>query len=163
MSLDRVSIGEKISAGSGILLFVSTFFKWYGVGVIEEPNLLYELHIFEDGGNAWQTLDVTPIFLTLVVVVAVGAALWQLVGQLAWPPSIPLCAVVCVLGGIAVCLILLHIIFPPELGGETGGYTFDATLETGIFFSLVAACGIAYGGFRTMREEGVSSPRPSML
>jgi hypothetical protein len=42
------------------------------------------------------------------------------------------------------------------LGGEFEGFVFDATLRAGIFLSLAAACGIAYGGYRAMREEGVA-------
>lgn len=60
------------------------------------------------------------------------------------------------LGALAACLILIQIISPPDLGSEVKGFTFEVALKAGIFLSLAAACGIAYGGGRAMREEGVS-------
>ena len=49
------------------------------------------------GGNAWQTLEVIPLFLMLAIVVAVGAALLRSSGS-EWKPAIPPAAAVCVLG-----------------------------------------------------------------
>jgi energy-converting hydrogenase Eha subunit A len=155
MHINRLSNGEKISGGSAILLFVFMFFRWYGVGIAERPNLLGDLRLFEDGGNAWQTLEMTPIFLALVVAVTVGAAVRRLIGQ-DWEPGVSLGAVICLVGALAACLIMIRIVFPPDLGGKIDGFTFEATLEIGIFLALAAACGIAYGGRRAMREEGVS-------
>lgn len=155
MRIDRLSNGERISAGSAVLLFVFMFFRWYGVGIDERPNLLFDLRLFEDGGNAWQTLDVTPIVLALVIAVAVGAAVRRLIGR-DWEPPVSPGATVCVLGALAACLILMRIVFPPDLGGEVEGFTFEATLKVGIFLALAAACGIAIGGRRAMQEEGVS-------
>lgn len=155
MHMDRLSKGEWISAGSAVLLFVFMFFRWYGLGVDERPPLLFDLQLFEDGGNAWQTLDVIPIFLALVIAVALGAAARRLLGR-DWELPVSPGALVCGLGVIAACLILIRIIFPPDLGGEFDGFTFSATLEVGIFVALIAACGIAYGGRQSMREEGVT-------
>lgn len=41
-------------------------------------------------------------------------------------------------------------------GVELDGLALEITLEAGIFLALASACGIAYGGHRAMREEGVS-------
>jgi hypothetical protein len=151
----RLSKGERISGGSAILLFAFMLFNWYGVGIVERPNLLFYLRIFEDGGNAWQTLEVTPVVLALVIAVTVGAAVRRLIGR-DWEPPVSPGAVVFVLGALAGCLILVRIVFPPDLGGEVAGFTFEATLKAGIFLALAAACGIAYGGGRAMQEEGAS-------
>jgi hypothetical protein len=72
-------------------------------------------------------------------------------------------AIVCILGTLAVCLILIRIVFPPDLGGEVEGFTFEATLQVGIFLALAAACGIGYGGRRAMQEEGSSFRRPTAV
>jgi hypothetical protein len=86
VDLGRLSGGEKISSGSAVLLFVFMFFRWYGISL--QSNLLGHLQLFEDGGNAWQTLDVTPIFLTLVVAVTVGTVTLRLC-RLDWAPPVP--------------------------------------------------------------------------
>jgi hypothetical protein len=88
MNLDRLNNGEMVSGGSAILLFVFLFFQWYGLGVSEQSNLLGDLRLFDDGGNAWQTLEVTPIFLALVITVTVGAVLQRLIGR-DWEPPAP--------------------------------------------------------------------------
>lgn len=155
MDIGRLSNGEKIAGGSAILLFVFMFFRWYGLEITKRPNVLFDLRLLEDGGNAWQTLEVTPILLALVIVVTVGWTIRRLSGQ-DWKPPVSPGAVVCVLGALAAGLILIRIVFPPDLGGEIEGFAFDATLQAGIFLALAAACGIIYGGRRAMQEEGVS-------
>ena len=63
-------------------------------------------------------------------------------------------AAVTVLGAISV-LILFRIIDPPSFG-SFGGVSVDGTVEFGIFLGLIAAAGIAYGGYMAMKEEGTS-------
>ena len=59
------------------------------------------------------------------------------------------------LGGLSTLLILFRILVPPELG-SLGGVAVNATLELGVFLGLVAAFGIAYGGYRAMGERATS-------
>ena len=70
-------------------------------------------------------------------------------------PPVSLNAIVAALGGLAVLLILYRIISPPDFG-SFGGVSVDATLKFGIFLGLIAAAGIAYGGYSAMREEGAT-------
>lgn len=156
--LKRLGVGETVAAGSAILLLTFMFFRWYGISV--ESNLLVYLSLFDDGGNAWHMLDLLPVFLALVIAVTVGGMVSRLSG-LKWEPRVSLCGVVCVLGGLAVVAILIRIFLPPDLGEtfkelESEGFRFEVSPEIGIFLALMAACGIAYGGYRGMREEGVS-------
>ena len=60
-----------------------------------------------------------------------------------------------VAGQFSVLLILFRIVDPPTLA-SFGGVSVDATLSIGIFLGLIAAGGIAYGGYSTMREEGIT-------
>ena len=153
MSIVRLSGGERISGGSAILLLAFMSLQWYGLSVAERPNVLFGLRIFDDGGNAWQTLGVISFVLALVIAVTAGMVVRRLIDQ-DWEPTVSSGAVVFILGVLAACLILFRIVFPPDLGREVEGFTFDVSLKAGIFLSLVAACGIAYGGVRAMQEEG---------
>jgi hypothetical protein len=155
--LDRLRTGDAISLVAAVLLFVLMFLDWYGTKVGHEGGggSLEAVTLSVKGGNAWQTLEVIPIFLMLAIAVAVGAALLRLSGS-DWKPSIPPGAAVCGLGGLAALLILIRIVAPPGLGGEVEGISFDTNLEVGIFLAFAAALGIAYGGWRTMRDEGTS-------
>jgi hypothetical protein len=155
--LDRLRTGDAISLVAAVLLFVLMFFQWYGTDSGRSGNggLVETVTFSVKGGNAWQTLEVIPIFLMLAIAVAVGAALLRLSGS-DWKPAIPPGAAVCVFGGLAALLILIRIVSPPGLGGEAEGISFETNLEVGIFLALAAALGIAYGGWRTMADEGTS-------
>jgi uncharacterized membrane protein YhaH (DUF805 family) len=153
MELDKLSRGEKVSAVSAILLFVFMFFDWFGAKVSGVPG--FSGTVDGAGGSAWDALDVIPIFLMLAIVVAIGVAVIRLTDADLEPP-ISLNAIVAALGGLAVLLILYRIIDPPGGGGSFGNVEVDITLKFGIFLGLIAAAGIAYGGYSAMREEGMT-------
>jgi hypothetical protein len=153
MEVDKLSTGEKVSAVSAVLLFVFMFFDWFGVEVSGVPGFSGTVSSSE-GGSAWDALDVIPIFLMLAIVVALGVAVIRLTDADVEPP-ISMNAIVAALGGLAVLLILYRIVFPPDFG-SFGGVSVDATLRFGIFLGLLAAAGIAYGGYSAMREEGAT-------
>jgi hypothetical protein len=153
MELDKLNTGEKVSAVSAILLFVFMFFEWFGVEVSGVSGFSGTVATGE-GGSAWDALDVIPIFLMLAIVVALGVAVIRLTDADLEPP-VSLNAIVAGLGGFAVLLILYRIISPPNFG-SFGGVSVDATLQFGIFLGLIAAAGIAYGGYSAMREEGAT-------
>jgi hypothetical protein len=152
MDLDRLSSGEKIAGVSAILLFVFMFFNWFGVEVSGVGG--FSGTISEGGGNAWDTLDFIPIVLVVTIIAALGLAALRL-SDSTFEPAVPISTVVTVLGAISVLLILFRIVDPPTFA-SFGGVSVDATRSIGVFLGLVAAGGIAYGGYTTMREEGVT-------
>ena len=145
MEVDKLSTGEKIAGVSGVLLFIFMFFDWFSVSA---SNGFITVSV---GGNAWDALDVIPIILLIAIVAAVGVAVVRLTDAV-FEPAISMNAVVSVLGAISFLLILYRIISPPD-SGVSG---IDVSPEFGIFLSLIAAAGIAYGGYRAMQEEGVT-------
>lgn len=151
MEANRLSRGEKISAVSAILLFVCMFFDWFGAKVSGVSG--FSGSIEGGGGSAWDTLDVIPIFLMLAIVLAVGVAVVRLTDA-DLELSISLNAIVAAGGVLAVLLILYRIIDPPGFG--VPGVAADTTLKLGVFLGLIAAAGIAYGGYSAMREEGLT-------
>ncbi len=154
-SLGRLRAGETIALVAAILLFVLMFLDWYGVKATSGGGSLGAVVTGAAGGDAWQTLEVIPLFLMLAIVVAIGAALLRLGGS-DWKPAIPPGAAVCVLGGLAALLILWRIVVPPGPEGALSELSFEATLKPAIFLALAAALGIAYGGWRTMAAERTS-------
>ncbi len=167
--LDRLRSGEAIALISAILLFVLMFFTWFGAKATTGGEPLGGVITGAAGGNAWQTLEVIPLFLMLAIVVAVGAALLRVTGS-DWKPAIPPGAAVCVLGMLASLLILIRIISPPGPSGAFSELGMESTLRLPVFIAFVAALGIAYGGWRAMGQEGTSfggiakrleSPRPA--
>jgi hypothetical protein len=152
MELDRLSTGEKIAAASAILLFVFMFFNWFGVEVSGVSE--FSGTVSGEGGNAWDALDFIPIVLIVTIIAALAMAALRLADS-AFEPMVPTSTVVTVLGAISVLLILYRIIDPPTFA-DFGGVSVEATRSIGIFLGLIAAGGIAYGGYSTMREEGIT-------
>jgi len=144
-----VRAGERIAAVSALALLGFSFLQWYG----SEPTGQAHFHT-DAGGSAWQVLTVVPIVVLGTAVVALVAAALRLAGS-GWRPAVPLAAAVAVLGGLSALLILLRIVFPPDLG-SVGGIHLEATLSLGSFLAFLAACGVAYGGYRAMGEEETS-------
>jgi hypothetical protein len=151
MELEKLSPGEKISAVSAILLFIFMFFDWFGAEVESVSGFSGSV---PGGGSAWDALDVIPIFLMIAIIAAIGVAVVRLTDADLEPP-VSLNTIVAALGALAVLLILYRIIDQPG-GGDFGGVSVNTTLKIGIFLALVAAAGIAYGGYSAMREEGMT-------
>jgi hypothetical protein len=152
MDLDRLSTGEKIAGASAILLFIFMFFDWFSIDVSTSAGALS--FSASPGANAWDALDVIPIFLMIAIVAAVGVAVIRLADAV-FEPAISVNAVVAALGGLATILILYRIIITPD-AGSAPGVSVDVSPAIGIFLGLIAAAGIAYGGYRAMQEEGTS-------
>lgn len=152
MDLDRLNIGEKIAGASAILLFIFMFFDWFGVEVSGVGG--FSGSVPGGGGNAWDTLNFIPIVLVITIVVALVMVGMRLADSVA-EPVVPLSAVVTVLGVISALLVLYRIIDPPSFA-SFGGVSVDATLSVGIFLGLISAAGVAYGGYTSMREEGIT-------
>jgi len=150
--LDKLSPGEKIAGGSAIALFVFMFFNWFGAEVSGVGG--FSGTVSGEAGNAWDTLDFIPIVLLVTVIAALVMAGLRLADS-AYEPPVPMSTIVTVLGVISVLLVLFRIVVPPTFA-SFGGVSVDATLSVGIFLGLIAAGGIAYGGYSTMREEGIT-------
>lgn len=152
MDADKLSTGEKVAAVSAILLFIFMFFTWFGVEVSGAGG--FSGSVPGAGGSAWDALDFIPIILMITIIAALAVATLRLTDS-TYEPPVSMNAVVAALGGFSVLLILFRIIDPPSFG-SFGGVSVDGTVEIGIFLGLIAAAGIAYGGYMAMKEEGAS-------
>jgi hypothetical protein len=144
MDTTNLRMGEKIAGAAGLALIVIMFLGWWGApGDVAE---LAELSGVDTGSaSAWEAHDLMDIiwFLTglagiALAVVAAGRASINL--------PVALSAIVAGLGILSTLLIIYRLIDPP----------FDAGREFGVFLGLIAAAGVAYGGYRAMQEEGTS-------
>ena len=152
MDLDRLSDGEKISGISAILLFIFMFFDWFTVEVSGGTGAFSASA--SAGGSAWDALDWIPIFLMITILAALAVVALRLTDS-TYEPPVPASTVVTGLGAVSVLLILYRIIITPD-AGSFPGISVDVSPAFGIFLGLIAAAGIAYGGYRAMQEEGAS-------
>jgi hypothetical protein len=146
----RPRLGEAISAGAAVALFVLLFFPWYD---FQQTGSLLNLLIVP-GRSAWDSLElVAPLLALLSVLVLVLVLVRWL--RPSWRPAITPGATIAVLGGIASLLVLFRILVPPDFG-ELDGLDIDVVRSVASFLGLAAALGITVGGYRTMRAEGSS-------
>jgi hypothetical protein len=149
MDVEKLNTGEKVAGISAVLLFIFMFFDWFSVEVSGGA-----FSASGSGGSAWDALEFIPVILVIAIIAALGVAALRLTDS-AFEPPVSANAVVAVLGGLSVLLILFRIIDTPD-AGSFPGVSVDVSPAVGIFLGLLAAIGIAYGGYRGMQEEGAS-------
>jgi hypothetical protein len=150
MDLNRLTQGEKIAGVSAILLFIFMFFDWYGVSISGGGETID----LGGGGNAWDTLDFIPILLLIAIIATVAVVVIEATDN---DVDLPVhgAAIITVVGIVATLLILFRIIDTPTFA-SIGGVSAEGSVRFGIFLSLIAAAGMAFGGWRTMQEEGTT-------
>ena len=151
-TLDKLNTGEKIAGVSAVLLFIFMFFDWFGVEVSGAGG--FSGSVPGAGGSAWDALDFIPIVLVVTIVAALVMVCLRLTDS-AYEPPISMNAVVAVLGGLSVLLDPLPDRRPAGLR-QLRRRLRRATRSVGIFLGLIAAAGIAYGGYSAMQEEGIT-------
>jgi hypothetical protein len=154
MDHTRLSQGEKIAAISAALLFViMILFTWFSVD-FGSDNLGLTGGI-DTGANAWQAFGFIDIILFVTILVAIGGAVITANASSVNTP-VAISAITCGLGILSVLLILFRIVDPPGSGDIPDGFDIGISRGIGVFLGLIAAGGIAYGGWRAMEEEGTS-------
>jgi hypothetical protein len=145
-----------VAAASGIVLFlIMLVFDWFGYegetafGTIEGGS-----------GSAFQWMSFLDIVLLLVCIVAVAMAALRASGSmpaLPYPPGL----IVAGAGALAVVIVLFRLIVPGD--GPAGDLPegIDATREIGAFLGLIAAGGIAFGGYTALNERASGAAPPA--
>jgi hypothetical protein len=142
---NRVSLGEMIAGASALALFIFMFLPWFGVESVAG---------FGVGGanlNAWESFSFVDVLLFLAIVVVLGLVLARAADatpDLPQPPA----KIIAAAGALALLLVLFRLIFPP--GIDTGVVDVDVDLgrKVGIVLGLIAAAGMAYGGWQATNE-----------
>lgn len=134
-----------IAGGSAVALFLIMFiFKWFG---------LEDAPAGVGGPDAWEAFSFIDIILLLTIGAAIAVAVMSAAAS---SVNLPVAgsALVAGLGILSAVLILFRIIFPPDIEGF--GFEIGTNPAIGVFLGLIAAAGIAYGGWVAMQEEGTS-------
>jgi len=157
----RVSFGEMVAAVSGaVLIFVMFVFDWFGYKDV--PG----------GANAWEWMSFLDIVLFLCALAAIVMAALRASGEMPQLPAPP-GTIVGGAGALALVIILFRLLFPgdgplDEAAAAVGDVSLDVTRKVGAFLGLIAAGGIAFGGYTAMNERasgaapgtGASPPPP---
>jgi hypothetical protein len=149
--MQNLSTGEKIAGIAGVaLLLIMFIFDWFSVDA-DAGGIGVSV-----GGNAWEVFGFIDIvlFLTALAGIAV-AALAMSRSDVDLPVAAS--AVATGLGILATLLVIYRILDPPLSEAEDFG--LDVSRSIGVWLGLIAAAGVAYGGWRAMEEEGASPAR----
>ena len=150
MDADRLRPGEAIAGISAVVLFIVMFLPWFGIDAevpagAEDVAEAIGVTIPDTSFNAWESFDFIDLVLLVTVVVAVGMAIATMAAQTVALP-VAASALTAGLGILSTLLVLYRVVDPPEGLGR----------ELWVFIGLIAAAGIAYGGWYAMQEEGAS-------
>jgi hypothetical protein len=147
MDFARVSFGETIAAVSGFLLILFMFLPWFGA----------DLGFQTVNANFWEVSSFLDIVLFLVGVVAIAAATAQAAGAMPANMPAPAGTIVLAAGALAVLIVVFRLLVPPDGGVDE----LDLSRKIGAFLGLIAAAGVAFGGFTAMNERGSGTAPPA--
>lgn len=144
MDLSKLSNGDKVIGGSGIALFIFSFFPWFtlNAGFID----------YSESGWDYFFTGIIPTLLGLALVgYVVVTKLMDGVKLPELPVAYPL--LVLGLGATAGVLVVLRLL----IGGDDSG-TGVLDRSFGLFLSTLSAIGLAFGAFLKFKEEGGELP-----
>lgn len=149
MRLDpsRLRRGEWIVLACGVLLAAFTFLlKWYGPSGVLSPTASTLGVTSVDGWNGLTSLR-WLILLTILAALALG---FLQAGRRtpAWPAMLSMFTML--LGGITALALIYRVLINPPGAGDL------VSQKAGAYLAIVAALGIACGGYISLREEGIA-------
>jgi hypothetical protein len=132
METGRLGQGQLILGISGLVLFISLFFKWVGVDV----------GVASASETGWESQSSLDIYLFIVAVIAVVPALLAFTGGESLPVANAANALL--LGAIAVILMFFTMFI---------GFPDGVDRKFGMWLALLASIGVAVGGYLAAQEE----------
>ena len=174
METNRLRTGERIAAVAALALLIIMFLPWFG---LSEESATTQGEEFQEGASveeleeagaeiqetfadvdedatsvdfsAFESFGFIDIILLLAIAVAIGLAVARATARNVDLP-VAASALTAGLGILAAVLILYRIIDPPSVS------FLEYDREFGVFLGLLAALGIAFGGWRSMQQEGTT-------
>lgn len=140
--MDKLTTADRVIFGSAIVFLISLFLPWYGI-----EELGFE---FNNAGTNYMLTGWLPLLLALVMVAQIAITRFSPDTKIPDAP-VPWGQVHMIAGiAIAVLLILRLLIASDDVGG------FDADIDLdrkyGLFLAVLAAIGLAVGGFLKNQE-----------
>jgi hypothetical protein len=141
IDFSRLRPGEIIAGASGVLLLVFMFvLPWYDV----KSTLGVSTRL-----NGWHALTHLRWLMIVTVIAALALAYFQAARR---APAIPvtLSVIVTVLALLTVLLLIYRVLI--NVPGGDG----LVDVRAGAYLGLLSALALLYGGFASMRQEGIS-------
>ena len=157
MDLSKVRGGELIAAIGGIVLLTSLLFlDWYGVEITGPLGLSARVPGRLGALGAWDGQGFLGTLANLVILaaglVAVGLALVTATSSTVALP-VATGAVTTAGGAAATLMIVLRMLFQPDIEVPLIHVSVSTSLRFGIFLALAGALATMYGGWQSMQER----------
>jgi cytochrome c biogenesis protein CcdA len=149
VKLSRLRTGELIALVSAIALAVLLALDWF---FLSTPDARVGAHESGIRSLGW----FAALLIVTAILLALALAFTTATQRAATAFPVVLSVLTTTLGALAFLAILLRLIAQPGLGIDVGNA--DVDIEPPAFLGLVAAAGIAYGGWRTMADERTDMP-----
>jgi hypothetical protein len=146
VDLKKLTQSEKVIAGSAIAFLIFSFFPWYGVDV----SIAGFSRSYNRNGWDYFLFGIIPLLLAVAMVAVI--ALSRFTDTKLPDPPLPWGQIHLIAGCIAGALVLLKLLIGDDVSG------FDLDRKFGIFLALIAALGLAAGGFMKSREPAEAPP-----
>jgi hypothetical protein len=141
----RLRQGALITAGSALLLLVVMFAtKWYGVDEI--PGRVATRTQGTHAANAWNALSIVRWLMLATIIVAIGSVLLH-GSQRTHGSKTNTGPLVAVLGSITAAVLIYRVLIDLPSPGSV------VDQKVGAIIGVIAAIGIAFGGYESMLEE----------
>jgi hypothetical protein len=135
MDLSKLTTGDKVVAGSGIALFIISFFPWFGI----------DLGLADYSESGWSSIF--SLLAILVGIAMVVVVLLPMFGVELPDLNMPWSQILFIAGIVCAALVVLQLL----VGSSTAGVDLDRKI--GVFLGVVAAAGLCVGGFMKRSEE----------
>lgn len=143
MDLNKLSTGDKVLAGSGIVLFIASFLTWFE----------YDAGFPSVSESGWDYFF-TGVLPTLIGLALVGYVVATKLFDVKLPElPVPEPLVVLGLAAFAALLIIIRLL----MGGDDEG-TDLLERSYGLFIATIAVLGLAAGAFLKFQEDGGEFP-----
>ncbi len=132
MDLSKLTNGQKIAMGAGLVLIINLFLPWYGI-------LGININAFDSGFLAWGGSLVA-------VAAAVLLGIKVFAGNAVSAGNLQTEQIALVLGALGTILIVLRFI------------TESSLTKFGLYLGIIGAVAVTYGAWMAMKESGLSMP-----
>lgn len=149
MDLNKLTTGDKVIAGSGIVFLIAMFLPWWGI----------DHGRYGSGSNSgWDYFltGILPLLIIVAMVAQIALARFSTT-QLPQPP-LPWNQLHLIAGGVVAVLLILRVIIPSSEG--SGMFEIDLDRMWGLWVALLAALGVGVGGFLKSKEPQDTVPAP---
>ena len=154
MEFARLRFGDWVMGLGGLAVLVVMFLDWYEAGAGKGSWGAYA-PLGDSGVNAWQAFAVTDLIVALAAAMAIAAFLLTALQPTAAVP-LALSSLTTVVSILALVLVVIRLISPPDLGDLD---VFETARAAGAWLGLVATALLTAGCLASIRDERLPRPK----